>query len=129
MGYTSTVTGRIEIVPPLRDRDFDRSMLDANDVTFEVAITTEEVAEGTLTRKSIVAIVPAIEDSYKAYDLGENLRAAVVAVYRAGSECTGEIRREGEDQGDVERFRIVDGSVLAERARLVWPDGTPVQPS
>jgi hypothetical protein len=40
---------------------------------------------------------------------------------------SGELIREGDRSGDVERFRVGPGNaVTTEKARLVWPDGSEV---
>lgn len=130
MGYLSTVTGRIEITPPIPFRAVEHSaFLSASDVKYEIDTAVEEVDDGTLTRRHVVAIVPFTEDTFKAYHLDRHLAEAVHEVQALGSACTGALVREGEEQGDVERFRIVGGVVVAEKAHLVWPDGTPVRPS
>jgi hypothetical protein len=128
MGYYSTVEGRIEITPPLSVRAVAGSPYLNSDfcLKYEVSETREEVPEGTLIREQVVAIVPSFEDQMKAYALKDDLKEMVEAVHGEGSECSGELVREGERNGDVERYRIVDGAVVSEKARLVWADGTEV---
>jgi hypothetical protein len=137
MGYYSTVTGRIAIRPPLpwsaiRDSRFlpDRAEANYLEVQYEVAETVEETGDGTVSRKQAMAVVPSFEDSYKAYDLADTLAEINTEIVAAGSLLWGYLVRKGEEQGDVERYGIQNGTtdtVSTEKARLSWPDGTAVE--
>lgn len=128
MGYLSTVTGRIAITPPIPLRDVALSaFINSSDVKYDIETAEEEVSEGTLVRRRVVAIVPFTDDRFTAYDLVQHLTDAVREVAVHGSECTGWLIRKGEQQGDIERLRIADGRVVVEKARLIWPDGTVVE--
>lgn len=119
MGYYSYLSGRIVVEPPVR-RDalpVDSRFLDGiwSDVCYE------------FSNAAVVAIVPAeTEERVKAYKLEAHLRGAVLEVRALGSDIgAGWIVREGEEQGDVARYRVDKaGQVVGERAVLTWPDGT-----
>lgn len=133
MGYNSRVTGEITITPPIPVRALAKSLLDGWNkglcVKYHVEETATEVDEGTLIKTEVTAIVPVTDDSYKAYDLVEHLGQAVHQIIKAGSTCQGELIRDGEDTGDVERLVVRAGShvVAVEKARLPRPDGTEVK--
>ena len=128
MGYESRVTGRITITPPVPIRVVKDSpaLNRAADVRYEVDTTSEEVADGTLIKEHVVAIVAANTDWCKAYDLEQHLRDTVAEVHGYESVCSGALIRTGAEPGDVERYRIADGRVVVEKAELRWPDGTVV---
>lgn len=134
MGYLSDVTGEITIEPPIPARRLSDSSFMLNvpgnekvDVAFYVSESTEETDEGTLTRRLVTKILSRWTEAYKAYNLQEHLAAAVVRVMAEGSICSGDLVRIGERPGDVERLTVhADGRVAAEKARLVWDDGTEV---
>lgn len=133
MGYNSRVTGEITVTPPMPVRILAKSpFLDGwrNGlcVKYHVEETATEVDEGTLLKTEVTAIVPVTDDSYKAYDLVEHLGQALQPLI-PGSICQGELIRNGEDTGDVERLVVRAGShvVTVEKARLTWPDGTEVK--
>jgi hypothetical protein len=132
MGYLSQVTGEVTITPPiplgrLADSPYAQRPYADTNVVYEIKETEEETDEGTLTRRLVIAIVSRWTDEFKAYHLLEHLTEAVRHVNDAGSACTGEIMRVGENPGDVERHEVAfDGTITTEKARLVWPDGTEV---
>lgn len=135
MGYYSGVDGRIEITPPLRwadvrDSEFlTRGANARNCVAFEVEETAEDTDDGTVTVKRAVAIVPAWEDDAKFYRIQDELGQIVSLALRAPGgprELTGHLVRTGDEQGDVERYRVENGRVATEKASLRWPDGTEV---
>ncbi len=134
MGYYSRVTGEIAVTPPILVRDmpgnpFTDARATGMPVQFHVEETAVDVDEGTLIRREITAIVPVSEDGYKAYGLDRHLAQAVQLIRDAGSTCKGELVRTGEDQGDIERYTVGNDttSVLVEKARMTWPDGTGVE--
>jgi hypothetical protein len=136
MGYCSTVTGRIAIRPPLtwakvRDSKFlpDRAKTGNVAVRYEIEEHVEETDEGTVNRKQAVAVIPAWEDPYEAYDLFDDLKEINIEIVSAGSILWGYLVRKGQEQGDVERYGIQNGTtatVMTEKAILSWPDGTAV---
>jgi hypothetical protein len=131
MGYYSSVTGRVSIVPaiPLRNMAGNSYLQrDGSVLMFEVTETREVLADGTLLRESVTAIIPSTDDSVKAYSLAEDLAEMAAEVRALGSACVGGwIVRSGEEQGDVERYCLGNGDkVVTEKAQLRWPDGSAV---
>jgi hypothetical protein len=133
MGYLSSVYGEVVITPPLPWKAVDPTWLDRSTraVYMRVEETSEEVPEGVLLKRHVVAIAPARGEDYGASSLEPHLRDAVREVVSAGATCRGELMRVGResDPGDVERLRVgYDGTtcVHVEKARLTWPDGTEV---
>jgi hypothetical protein len=116
----------------VRDSKFlpDRAEASYLELRYEIVETVEETNEGTVSRKQAVAVVPSFEDSYKAYDLADTLAEINTEIMAAGSLLWGYLVRKGEEQGDVERYGIQNGTtdtVATEKARLSWPDGTAVE--
>jgi hypothetical protein len=86
-------------------------------------VTEEHATTGTTTTRQAVAVVPRWEDSGKFYGLEDDLRI-LATTYGHRHRFDGWLVREGEEQGDVERYTIRDGQVIAEKAQMRWPDGT-----
>jgi hypothetical protein len=89
-----------------------------------------EATEVNATVSFVNGIVPAENNDLRARDLANQL-AALARHIPEGREITGRIIRVGEGEpGDVERYRIVTDrgarTVVTDKARLVWPDGTDV---
>lgn len=134
MGYDSRLTGRIAITPPLRWADVrasrflkanNRASSQPSDVVFDIQV--EDTDDGTV--QQAIAIVPADQEAFSRYTLDEDLAEIAREVIGLGSYLDGYIVREGEEQGDVERYHVEDGAgpVVSEKASLRWPDGTEVQ--
>lgn len=134
MSYYSIFTGDFQIQPPLpwsavRDSKFlaARTKNSSLEVAYEIEETTEDTDEGVVIRKRAVAVVPTWKDSYSARYLEEQLRQIAAEVGAAGARLRGHLVREGEAQGDVERYFQDDtGHIVSETATLTWPDGTKV---
>ena len=131
MGYYTHVTGRIEIDPPIpwgafKDSPFQRTFVDVDtrpflDVAFEVDETETYTAEGLVLVRRAVAVVPVLEDSYKAYYIVENLQALVDDYPE--HRFVGCLEGEGEEQGDVWRLRVNDDHEVEKiKPEIVWPD-------
>lgn len=128
MGGTR-VTGEIEINPPLTWSEVKGSpFYEAPDdysyqkgVKLLVTEEDEETDGGTLTRKQAAALIPLMEDPYKAYTLLEDVREAV-ELYGKAHTFTGHLSCKGEDSGDVWRVEIHDGKAVAVRSLLMWPE-------
>lgn len=130
MGYSSRLDGRIEITPPLKWSELRGSKFLASNDQFSTLLrvkvheTTVDTDDGALIRRAGVAVCPRSAVAVKAYGLEDELREMAKAW--PGHEFTGAIIREGEDRGDIERYRIINSQVVTEKARLTWQDGSPV---
>lgn len=122
MGYNTSVTGEIRIEPPLAWREFKDSPFAGRDMDVKLRIDEETVDtdDGPLIRKTASAIVPAWEDSYKAYKLIEHVQQAIDAF--PGHTFTGRLECEGEENTDLWRVVIRDGRAVRVEPRIVWPD-------
>lgn len=108
MGYYSSAFGKIEM-----------------DLDVEVEIASETSVEGDceITRREVVAILPRHYDhTAKYYDVEEHLQLVASA---AIAKCptvvfSGYLERYGENNGDIERYRVVNGKVEATKARVVF---------
>jgi hypothetical protein len=122
MGYNTSVTGEIRIEPPLAWREFKDSPFAGRDMDVKIRIDEETVDtdDGPLIRKTASAIVPAWEDSYKAYKLIEHVQQAIDAF--PGHTFTGRLECEGEENTDLWRVVIRDGRAVRVEPRIVWPD-------
>ncbi len=131
MGYYSRVDGRIEITPPLNAAEVRELGLATksneslrSSVRIEMETEERDTDEGTLTILRGTALVAARDGASKYYTLDEDIQAAVTKL--PGRTFTGALIRAGEEQGDVERYRIENGRVVTEKASLRWADGTEV---
>ncbi len=127
MGYYTTYTERITIEPsltwaevkgsPWLDRSHGSVMLDLREEE-----VTQETDEGTtvFTRKTVVAVIPVSEDSYKGYGIVEDVQKIVDAF--PGHAWKGYISAEGEEAGDLWRLAVRDGRAMQVKPRIVWPD-------
>jgi hypothetical protein len=122
MGYNTSVTGEIRIEPPLTWREFKDSPFvgDSKDVRLRVEAETVDTDDGPLMRKTAVALAPAWEDSYKAYNLVEHVQQAIDAF--PGHTFTGRLECEGEENADLWRVTVRDGRAVRVEPRIVWPD-------
>ncbi|MFK0062661.1 DUF6205 family protein [Streptomyces werraensis] len=122
MGYNTSVTGEIRIEPPLSWREFKDSPFTGQDMDVKLRIDAETVDtdDGPLMRKTASAIVPAWEDSYKAYKLIEHVQQVIDAF--PGHTFTGRLECEGEENTDIWRVIVRDGRALRIEPRIVWPD-------
>ena len=127
MGYYTHVTGRITIEPPLPWGQITGSRYlpeklggeFSGGINLAVIETTHETDEGTLTKRSAVAIEP-YEDSFKAYTTEEELQA-LVKEFGEGRRFSGHLYGEGEEQGDMWKLEVVDGEVVKVTPTVTWP--------
>jgi hypothetical protein len=131
MGYLSSVTGEVAITPPLsavevRESPFRPDVEERKDVVLRVEQEVIETDDGTVTRMYGTAVVPAWDESYKAYSLEEHL-AELIRLHGHGHAFAGVLLVDGSDQGDVWRLVVDDHQVTKETARLSWPDGSGVK--
>ncbi len=129
MGYLTTVTGRLNITPPLTAKELRDLPDDFGVLAVYVETAERDTDDGVLTVRTGTAVVPAYEDSVKAYEWHENVTRAVEAVTAAGAghAVAGVLYVAGEDQGNVQRAVVTGSVVVFEKARLVWPDGADVE--
>jgi len=128
MGYNTSVTGRIEILPPLSWGQFKDSIFHENsdtwtDVVFDVEEVAFETDEGLMTRIQAIAVIPASEDGYKAYNIQEELQR-LVNVFWPRHGFKGRLEGDGQDNGDMWRLYVNDetGAVYKVKAKIVWPE-------
>ena len=126
MGYLTSLSGYLNIEPPLTYAEFKGSpftSFETDDGADILALTVEEhdveTVEGTLTVKTATAIEP-YEDSVKAYDIEEKLQRIVDAF--PGHAFTGCIEGDGQDQGDVWRLYVRNGRVVKIEPTITWPE-------
>lgn len=125
--YESTLSGEIEISPPLVWGEFREFAFDDDaGIEFRVDESRHERDEGTITVKYATAIIPAEGDRH--YSTFTQLARVLKAFDKPGRTWTGWLDYDGADRGDVMRFGVVeqDGKLVAveQRAALLWPDGT-----
>lgn len=132
MGYLSRLVGCIQINPPLRwsefkDSPYRKTSQASTCVVLDEQVETTDTDDGVIERRHGVALVPRQgADRLTYYDLEEHL-AGFAAEHAGEHSFTGYLLREGEEQGDVERYSLTDdGGVRAEKAQLRWADGTAV---
>lgn len=133
MGYLTHVTGEITLDPPLPWKVIKDSLFlnrqpngyPERDVRFDLAVEQVETDDGLLTRRTAVAIVPAYEDGFRAYNIEDHL-AELVADLPLGTKVGGYLQGEGEKSGDLWRLYVLpDGDrlrVVKVTVQLVWPD-------
>lgn len=121
MGYYTTFTGEITIVPPLTWAEIKRGP-GLEDLRLRTVEETTETDEGRVTRVTADAVVPITEDSYKGYRIVEELQALVNA--HKAHRFVGYISAEGEDAGDMWRLTVAakDRKAVRVKPRIVWPE-------
>jgi len=131
VSYTSYLSGEIAIDPPvpwseLQDSPFVRTPERKEYerlVWLRMVEETVETDEGTLIRKQAVAIRPSQAGELRAWGL-DNQVQEIVTAHGEGRTFTGHILVRGEESPDLWRVRVYNGRALAERPRIIWPDGT-----
>ena len=125
MGYYSTMDGDIEFSPPLTHTEaaaYMAAIADGGwkDVKFVIRTNKSSTPEGELTSQTGNTIVSASDGDCKIYDADTDL--AWLLSFIPGRTFSGFLERRGEEQGDQERYSIVDGKVVTRRCRIVWDD-------
>ncbi|MFI5525026.1 DUF6205 family protein [Streptomyces platensis] len=127
MGYCTRVTGEFTITPPLTWSEIkDSPYLDGDahtgrlDVKLSIAEEQVDTKDGPLLRRSAAALVPAWDDSFKAYDLIDHVQDAIDSF--PGHAFTGRLECEGEEAGDLWRVVIRDGRAVRIEPRIIWPE-------
>lgn len=130
MGYYSRVEGEITITPPLTLQEMrakpygelrntgDRWPRE-RDVALRVESEEVDTAEGLLIKKRGVALIPASDDSYKAYYLKEDVQDAIDQY--PGHTFSGYLESQGED-GELSRVVVKDGVAHEIKPEIVWPE-------
>jgi len=127
MSYEITLTGEIQIEPPLSWRDVQGSVfLEINaqhsktgrQLRFVIEETQVETNEGTLIRKEAVALVP----TFSNYGSPETMQKHLQELVNAFPEriYTGRIDAEGEVNGDMWRLKVVNEVARVFRPEIVW---------
>lgn len=127
MGSVSYIHGQLDIQPDLAPRRVtfrDEGLLRGRYADRDVEVTVDGDTEIVQVSR-LIGVEPDSEDAVKVYHLRQELDE-IVGQIPDGHSIGGVLIREGEEQGDVERF-VVDGlNIRSETARLVWPDGSDV---
>jgi hypothetical protein len=126
MGYNTRVTGEITITPPIpwhevESGPFTGTGREHRDVNLRLREEIVRVDGDRLVRRTADAVVPAFEDSYRAYDVVPHLQELIDA-YGAGREFAGRLEGEGEDSLDVWRLVVRDGRAVLVTPVITWPD-------
>jgi Family of unknown function (DUF6205) len=126
MSYETTLTGEIEITPPLLWRDIQDSVfLEKNaqgklgrQLCFIVEQTQVETDEGTLHRKEAVALKP----TYGNYGNPEFMQKHLQELVDAFPEriFRGRIEGNGEENVDMWRLKVVNGVARIFRPDIIW---------
>lgn len=130
MGYSVSITGEIDINPPIgwgriKDSPFLPEKArgrDGRDVNFRIEEDTRDTDEGTLIAREAVALVTTWTDEARARHLVEHVQEAIDA--HPGHEFTGRFDCAGERPGDLWRVEIHDRRAVRVEPRIVWPDGS-----
>lgn len=132
MGYLSRLVGRIQIDPPLRwsefkDSPYRKTSQASTCVVLDEQAETTDTDDGVIERRYGIALVPRQgADRLTYYELQEHL-AGFAAGHGGEHTFTGYLLREGDEQGDVERYWLTDDACVgSEKAQLRWADGTAV---
>lgn len=108
MGYYTQVEGELVFSPMLTD--------DQLEVLKEYA---DEIYEADLDHYGL-----RISHEAKYYGIEDAVRELVAAATRLSVFVGGELVGFGEDQPDIWRIVVRDGTVTRESAKIVWPDGS-----
>lgn len=147
MGYTSTIEGMITFDPPInwaqyqdagRFRAVEHGAEGHNWLRLELTTETVDTDDGVLNRRSANMIVSRYDEygPLKGAEIGvgEDLRDLLITLIALDPNRTysGELLREGERQGDVQRYWIENATtagtnttaacIMTARAYLDWND-------
>lgn len=84
-----------------------------------------EGIETSVTILEIVGMTCGIEDEVKCYNFADDLKAEAEWLLGLNPDIkfSGFIEREGEENGDMERYFVnPDGSVATQKPEIVWPE-------
>lgn len=130
MGYVVSITGEIDIVPPIpwgkiKDSPFrpeEARKAGGKDVKFRIEAYNRETDEGTLTVRSATALLSTWADDARGQYLVEHVQEAIDAF--PGHEFIGRLDCAGERPGDLWRVEIHGRRAVRVTPRIVWPDGS-----
>ncbi len=126
MGYYSRISGAISIEPALAWAEYRRhaAFLSAPDNYASVVLRTHEEPReaegGVMLIRWADGIVPATDESIKAYDAEDEVQA-IVSAFRSGHTFSGYLEVSGEDQGDLSRLYVRGGRVVRVTPTVTWP--------
>jgi hypothetical protein len=128
MGYNTRIEGEITISPPLTFAEIEASGLDIRDpwssesnVRLRVDSREVKTDRGILTEKTAAALIPAMEDPFKAYRIVEDVQA-FAAAFAGTHDLAGYFECVGDDDGDIWRLEVNGGRVRRIRAAILWPE-------
>lgn len=130
MSYNTQFVGEITIRPPLLWAEIQDSPFlpekaqgrDGRDLMFRINEDTVDTREGTLIRRSAVAVGTTWEDEARGYDIVPHLQELLDA--HPGHEFVGRLDCYGEDTGDLWRLEVHDRKAVKVVPRIIWPDGS-----
>ena len=128
MGYLTYVEGEITISPEIPWGEVKNSPFlpgengwPDRDLALRIQEEVIETHEGTLTRRSAVAVAGAnllTEDRYKAYEIEAHLQELLDCLGN-GRTFNGYLEGSGEDSGDMWRLYVRDGKATKVKVQLV----------
>jgi hypothetical protein len=135
MGYTSKVSGNIEIKPVVPHKDVlklieaglakrpdEKYYSGISDVFVDYYKNREDTDDGVLIKYEAWNIEPASEDRYKAYSIVEDLQKIVDLLGTEKYRYLGFFEIRGEDDDDLWRLKVKDGKVMEIKPKIVWPE-------
>ena len=138
MGYGSTIRGEITIHPPLtwdeyKDSPFRNNSRGDSGKDIGLVISRPRETDPTLPEPPLdggpefvaTGLRNFDEESFSRYTLNDQL-LQFVQLYGPNHYFSGHLVRVGQESGDIERFTVVDGVLVTEKAELRWPDGTKI---
>lgn len=130
MSYHTHVTGEFAITPPLTWAEIQGSpfkrvsrpayLAEGIDLLLRVEETTVDTDEGSLVRRTGVALVMQEIDEYRERGLVDQVQR-VIDLF-PGHTFTGRLECEGEENTDMWRVMVRNGRAVKIAPRIVWPD-------
>jgi hypothetical protein len=128
MSYTTHVTGKFAITPPLTWPEFKNSPFAPDNIArgynrsliLRVSEETVDTNNGPLLRRTATALVMREIDEYREHGLVAEVQEAVDAF--PGHAFTGRLECEGEENTDIWRVVVRNGRAVKVEPRIVWPD-------
>ncbi|GAA1888121.1 hypothetical protein GCM10009837_07450 [Streptomyces durmitorensis] len=128
MGYTTHVSGEFAIEPPLAYTEFKDSKFAPDNMTSSwspsLALRVDEQMvekeDGVFLRRTATALVMREIDEYRERGLVDEVQSAIDSF--PGHTFTGRLECEGEENADIWRVVVRDGSATRIEPRIVWPD-------
>lgn len=130
MGYNTDARGQISIDPPIpwgeiKDSPFlpenARARATERDIMFRIDSEEVDTPEGTLTRRTAVALVQSWDGDARNYNIVDHLQE-VVTRHGANRTFTGRFDMEGEVSGDIWRLLVRNGKAVRVDPIVTWPD-------